>query len=146
MSIRDAKLIFAEDMALGSVGANVSTNIIDLGIGKDAFDAAVNSNPGQGGQNFLNIVMTASAAATGGAAEAQWDLFECDTLGGSYTKTPIGTKAISKATLVKGYVVVSQSLPATLQEFLELKCTVTTNNFTSGTYSAWIGNNPIQDK
>lgn len=146
MSIIDSKLLFSEDVAPGTVAAHDSTNIVDLGIGKDGFDAAVNSNPGAGGQLFLNIVVTTGILASGGAAEVQWGLQHCATVGGSYEATNILTPAIGKATLVKGYVVCSQPLPAGLMEFLKVVCTVTTNNITTGAYSAWIGTEPIQDK
>lgn len=142
----DAKLLFAEDLAPGAVGAHDSTNIVDLGIGTDGFGTAANSDPGAGGDLFLNIVIPTAIAATGGAATVAWKLQHCATVGGSYEDTNIQTPAIAKASLTAGKVVCSQSLPAGLMRFLKLVCTVATNDITSGAYSAWIGSNPVQEK
>jgi hypothetical protein len=146
MAIQDAKLLFSEDVAPGAVGAHDSTNIVDLGIGTDAFGSAQNSDPGAGGDLFLNIVITAAIAATGGASTVAFKLQHCATEGGSYEDTSIDLDAIAKATLVAGYVVISQSLPKGLMRFLKLVVTVATNDVTSGTYSAWIGDVPFSTK
>lgn len=140
MAIMDSKLLLAEDLAPGNVGAHDSTNILDLGTGLDAFGAAsALSRPGEGGENWLNIVITTAIAATGGAAEVAWELQDCDTVGGSYANAGVSTGAIAKASLTAGTIVYSAPLPSDLREFVKLVCTVTTNNITSGAYSAWIG-------
>jgi hypothetical protein len=144
----DAYDLFSSAKALGSTGANDSTNTLNLGQGKDAFGTTlVDPDIGMGKPVFVNIVMNTAAAATGGAAETTFELHHADDAG-SNSGTPttfyqlVTTPAIGKATLVAGWKI-SIAVPPGANQYLKVVNTVTTNNFTSGTYTAWLSGEPV---
>ena len=136
MSIMDAKLLFSEDQAETTVAAHNSTNVIDLGAGKDPFGTASGlSRPGESGNLWLNVVITA-AVTSDGSATVTFALQ--DSPDNSSWTSKYATPAIGKATLVAGYQVLRMPLPASLQRYLKMVYTIGTAVLTAGAISAWI--------
>jgi hypothetical protein len=132
----DAKLLFGEDQAETTVAAHDSTNVIDLGAGYDAFGTASGlSNPGEGDQLWLNVVVT-TAFTSGGAATLTVALNH-STDNSSWTVV-LQTPAIALATLVAGYQIIRMPLPANLNRYLKMIYTIGTAVMTAGAVSAWI--------
>lgn len=144
----DAYAYFSSAKALGNTGANDSSNIVNLGEGLDAFGATLaNPDIGMGKPVFVNIIMNTSAAATGGAAESTFELHDAPDAGantgvaGSFTQM-LTTPALAKATLVAGWKM-SFAVPPGARQYLKVVNTVSTNNMTSGTYTAWLSPEPV---
>lgn len=143
MGMLDAKALLADDKALPATATTeYSTNEVDFGAGKDAFGAALaNPDIGKGNPLFLNVVMTAAAASSGGgtvainlvhgAATAPTTILLQVCTGLNAAALPAGKKfsiAISDPTILR---------------YARLQVVTTTAGFQSGTYSAWLSPHPI---
>lgn len=62
MAIKDYHLDLSDGQALTAAGATASTNVIDLGVVKDAFDSSIYGE--QGGALWINVVCTTAFTMT----------------------------------------------------------------------------------
>lgn len=145
MAVIDSKLLLSEDVALpASATTEYSTNVVDLGAGKDEWGAA-KANPlvSQGTPMFLNIVMN-TGASTGSSPTARFILQNGAATDPTDDTMFADSGVIAAATLVAGYKL-SIALPIfpSLARFLRLEVIAGTAGFTTGTYTAWIDIHPI---
>ena len=108
----DAKLIFNEDLDLGTPADCYSTNVIDLGAHEDAL----------GEEEHLRLVICATEAFNDTHAndDSVWEfeLVDCATLGGTY-KILAKTKAYTAPELPLG-VIWDIGLPTSHKRFLKM--------------------------
>lgn len=142
MSIMDALLIFSDEQLLTATAD--SENTIDLGAGKDVWDAArACPEIADGKPLYLNIAVGDTALDSAGEAAT---LTVSLVTGATSTPatTVFSTAAIAEASLGAGAIVLSMPLPLGLARYNKLTYTVGTEDFTGGNINAWIGMEPIR--
>jgi len=129
-----------QDQALGNVGAN-SSRILDLGAGLDA-SGAVLANPdiGMGKPVFANIVIDVAGGSAGSSALSTFELHDSAD-GTNFTQLET-TPAIAQAVLVAGWKYFF-AVPPGARRYLKIVNTVSGENFTSGSYKAWLDGEPV---
>lgn len=142
MAIQDANLLLSNGQALTTVASSSSTNLIDLGAGKDFWGTTNYSHPGQTASMWLNVVV--STTFTGSATTAT---LQCRLLGGLAT-TPAtvllsnAAKRVSTAnkTLNAGKSVWQIALPRfeSNVRYIAVRYIVGTTTFSAGAVDAWI--------
>lgn len=144
MSIMDRYHILSDEQALTATAD--SEGIIDFGAGEDAWGTARTAPElSDGKPMWLNVMVPTALASSGGTATLTTTLYTGAT-SGAITTAALATSALAEAALVAGYAVLSVPLPAGLSRYLKLTYTVGTEDFTSGTISAWIGMEPYRAK
>ena len=138
--MRDSELLFSDAQVITANATTVvSTNTVDLGIMYDHVGTAVLSHGPENGNDRLIVIC--EVTPTAGTA-LYLELYDCDTVGGTYKPTGIGidaANAIPIATLVPGYELLNVPLPRGLCEFLQILYTTTGNHTGSvGAFSAFI--------
>lgn len=134
--MQDAKLIMSDDQVLTSVGNAASTNKLNIGAGKDAFDNPIIGDAGESGRLWLNVRVTEAFASSDADASVKFALQHCDTEGGTYEnvfevpEVKYGKLAAGKAWRF--------ALPADMKQYLQMYYTVGTAAMTAGKISAWI--------
>jgi hypothetical protein len=140
MSILDRLGTLSDAQALTSTAA--SEDVIDLGVGEDAFGTALTDpDLAEGRQIFVNVQVGTVLDSSGQAATLTVALQ--DSADNSSWSAVYSTAAIAEATLVEGYRILSMGLPVGLRRYIRLYYTVGTESFTSGNVSAWLGLEPI---
>ena len=138
MPIMDAKQLLSDSQDITATAD--STNVIDLGAGKDFAFNDIAQDYGEQGRQFLNV--TVGDAFVGGTSVA-FELQESDAVGSGFAalavpKSPITRAAIVVASLVAGFKVLRVPLPAGIKRFVKMKYTVV-GSPTPGSINAWIG-------
>jgi len=147
MSIMDDKLVFSDSQSAACAsGASInSTNIIDLGAGRNFFGAAKALNPGQGNDLFLNVICEDEDwTKSGVGTTCTLDLVHGTANDGSAITTGAAvlmSKTLTIADCDDGDVLWSVQLPADpTSRFLQLKITTPANAaITAGKMTAWLG-------
>ena len=124
--IRDKKLVFFDNVALGNTGTAYS-DVIDLGVERDV---------GEGREIEIDMRMRETAA--GATATCQLTL---QTATDEAFTTPVdlnATPAIPMATMVLGYEPARWSIQSPTNRYLRIKKVVATANFTAGKIDAAI--------
>ena len=158
--IRDQLITFsaAAGDSPTNTGDNVSTFSYDTspltlptgsgGSSTPGYNAGVNTNAGRdlglGGEMWLEILVTAAVTAAGGAATVKFDFVTSATaaLSDVVDSTGVGvlasSAAISKATLIAGYIAWRIQLPASLTylRYIGVDYVIATNSLTTGTFES----------
>jgi len=127
--ILDSKLIFSEDQAITTLGANDSTNILDL--------AVADPNIGEGTKLVLHVEVS-EAFASGTSAGTLSIKLQDSADASSWADLAINTKAFAIADLTAGAKLVEIALPYKLRRYLKLVYTVGTEAMTAGKVNAYI--------
>lgn len=159
--IEDKLLFFTGLGTLGqtptATGDNVSTFSYDTsplglptgsgGAAAIGYNAGVTTNAGRdlgiGGEMWLEVLVTASVTAAGGAATVKFDFVTSalaalsDVVDSTGVGVLMSSPAFSKATLVSGYIWRAQ-LPQSLVylQYIGVDFVIATNNLTLGTFEA----------
>lgn len=143
MSIMDALAIFSDEQSLTATADSDTT--LDFGAGEDAFGATLTDpDLAEGRPLWLNVQVGETALdSSGEAATLTVDLYTDADNASTFTKALTLATTIAEATLVAGYRIASVPLPVGLLRYNKLTYTVGTEDFTSGTITAWIGLEPI---
>jgi hypothetical protein len=131
----DVHNLFSDDQAV--TGTAIGTNVIDL--------KATNTlkNMGAGTPVYCVFVITTAVAASGGASTTTFSIESDDNTGLSSATVHWSSSAIAKATLVAGYkIIVPLPVEKTYQQYLGVRYTVATNNWTSGAVTAYLTATP----
>lgn len=135
--IQDVKNTFADDLALTATA--VATNVIDLS------STNLLKDLGTGKPLYLVFLVTTVLDSAGEAATLTISLESDDNTSLSSATTHWSSSAIAEASLVAGYKkIVPLPVEKTYQQYLGVRFTVGTENFTSGNVSAFITDNPGQ--
>jgi len=146
MAILDATLEFSDAQALTSISSgssSVSTNVADLGAdGKDGWGSAQKTNPGAGGNVYLNVEVQVAMSGASAALDVQ-----------------LVTKAANASISAAGTLLASVRLPAVsaagtsrsiavpagcdIERYLGVLYTASGAQLTSATINAWLGTHPV---
>jgi len=129
MAYQDAQLVFSDGQAETTVAAHDSDNIIDLGANREYV--------GQGQDLVINAVVD-TTFTSGGAATLQVKVLTCATVGGSYD-TILESEVFALADLAAGKILLQETIPPEMLEFVKLTYTIGTAVMTAGAINAWIG-------
>jgi hypothetical protein len=137
--MNDAKLIFDDDRALTAVGSCWSTNLLNFGIGKDAFDGSENADPGASGRLWLEVRITTAfvCAAAPTTANLLVQLYDCATASGTYAQMQLYQKITGTTNLTAGTLILNVPLPQSIKQYAKLYYTVAGCAFTAG--KVWAG-------
>lgn len=142
MSIKDARLSMCEGTAIGtSVAASVvlKGNYIDLGAQRDFYDGARTPNIGEAGNLWLNVKVTTAVTSSGSSAAVGIFLYHHTTASIASGAALISATGLAKGTMVAGYTVIRQKLPAgTINRYLGICTTIDSSALTAGAIDAWI--------
>ena len=141
-----------------ATGDNLSTNSYDTspltlstgsgGASTPGFNNGTNTNAGRdlglGGEMWLEVLVTAAVTASGGAATVKFDFVTSAlaALSDVVDSTGVGvlasSAAISKATLIAGYIAWRIQLPWSLAylRYIGVDYVIATNTLTTGTFEA----------
>ena len=122
--------IFSDSQA---VTATAISNVIDLGEGNTTRDIGA-------GEPVYLVIVTEVTTASAGSTTVDFTL-ESDSTANLATSatTHMTVAAVAKASLVAGYRVVAQALPAgNYERYLGVRYTVNTANFSAGAFSAFL--------
>lgn len=135
--MRDAWLVLSDGQALTSVGSVYSTNQIDLGALKNAWGSSINSDPGRGGDLWLNVLVTTAFTSATSTANLKAELVH----GASTAPTTVALSGAAKvvASLGAGKYLLQTKLPVGLSRWARLKFTVAGSAMLTGAVTAWIG-------
>ena len=147
MPIMDDKLVFSDSQSVACAsGASIySTNIIDLGVGRNFFGAARALNPGQGKGLNLNIICEDTDwTKTGAGTTCTLDLIHGSANNGTAITTNAAVLMSKTLTITEcddGDQLWCVPLPADpMYEYLQLKITCPADAaIAAGKMTAWIG-------
>ena len=144
--IQDKLLILSDGQAETTQAAHDSDNVIDLYIGTDELGNAVASNPGEGGQLWLNVVV-GTAFTTGSSATLAVALQDsADNSSWAAVSPTVGVAATAAASLTAGTVLIRQPLHPNLARYIKLVYTIGTGTMTAGAIDAWISHGPADSR
>lgn len=125
--MRDKPLIFSDEQAVTDVGANPSSDSLDL--------TTELADVGVGTPVFLNIEVH-TTVTSGGSATVAFSL-QHSTDNSSFA-TKFITDAIGKASLTAGKRIIRTPLPAGLSRYVRVAYTVGTAALTAGKFNAYL--------
>lgn len=131
----DVKNHFADNLALTATA--VATNVIDLS------STNLLKDMGSGKPLYLVFLVTTVLDSAGEAATLTITLESDDNTSLSSATTHWSSGSIAEATLVAGYKkVIALPVEKTYQQYLGVRFTVGTENFTSGNVDCFLTDNP----
>lgn len=134
--MRDNPLVMSDGQAITAVGAAYSTDEVNLGACKDAWGTSIDSDPGEGGGLWLNVMVT--TAFTSGTSTATLKAELVHGAATAPTTVLLSGAAIAVGSLTAGAYLLRAKLPPGLDQYTRIKYTVAGSAMTAGAVDAFI--------
>ena len=140
MAVLDYYGVFEDGKAVTTTETTYSSTILDLGIGKNEWDDAVNIDYGVHGDLWLNVQVDTVFTSTGASTLVVALQDSPSTTSASFVSR-LSSASLTTASLdAVGDWIMRAPLPMGLLRYIRLAYTVGTTIFTAGAFNAWITN------